>query len=1193
MKSRVDPLVAPYMPERYYDRYAQLLALDTYDLPVLDGLPSATLEAGLAPLRLRDEWGATLRPWDALAQSARILITGLVGSGKSTVLRTLCWRLLAQPDESFNQWLTFKLFKTSVKTLRPILVDLRNAEQTSFFDAISASLARFGFPIPREYIVHRLESGEVILLVDHLETWRDPQRQAQLLDLLNTYPRTGCIAVARSGVGLSGLEGFAHYRLEGLEEEAIEPYIYFNLGEHSSVTRGLLAARERSPSLSHMMAMPLMLAAMCRLLRTRALQGPRLPQLLDGCLAVLGGEWPSRLGRNAAALAEHWERFLSLAAYEMQRRGRDALSSEEWGACYRDSLPRGMRADRVEIDDMIGALVDEVGILQPHEEGFAFVDDLLRSYLAARWLVQSQQSHSLAGVMDDTRWRDTIVLVAGLLNEPGPFLQVVDSSSRREPDKWLLLAACIAEVEGADPALQERVAQHVFELLEQEDSTLWPAAAAAVAGMARRRIRDHFTMLVRDPGDAEVRRRAALVMGRLRASWAVPSLGAAISDEEPLVRQQAIWALGHIPSPQVVHVLPRALRSPYPGVRKAAAEALVRQAQAPELVEAVVSDLISALDIEREDAETVAEAERALAQIGPRATEQLIAALGNRRLHPGQRGRVARTLGLLGDDRALPVLVEAILSEPLDQAGGYIDAVACIGAPAVGPLIKALEGRDLTTGAGLIRALVKIGKPAVGPLLEAIAASAPEVRRAAVHALGDIGTPAIEPLTHAMLHDSRFEVRRRALEILAHIREADVGTTLIRALEDPDPGVRLHAVRYLGQIEYAEATPALIDILRNEENGQSLRREAINSLSAIGDARAVNPLLEILDDPSLREAAHNALAEFGESAVDALIEALHTTTDLERRAAVWDILERIGQRGRPEDPTPLGLARIYALLRMGGADKERILALTAQMDWWQHGRELHQSLATVDAVADPDNLRELSEFGPAFEWLPEIDVWLRPHIREILWGLRDVVEDINLYHKITRRDSQRDALLSAIDRLEEMRELSLTMALPFEQAILEPAIARWHELMIETTKQLRGRASLLIRLLTPRLPIRDARQRTTAVFSLFNEGDSAARNLSVSLRSMDVQGGGLRIIREEQNLDPLGIGEERQVEVPIIPGGVQMAELLLVARYDDDDRQRVNDRFSCRIEFYPAPKAYTPITENPYIVGMPVRESQM
>lgn len=1199
ISSRAAPLIAPYMPERFYELYRESCSEARSQLQVLDGLPAATMEMGYVPLLLfaPDRPRALIRAWDALSLSPRLLILGPVGSGKSSLLRSLAWRFAGQIDQASVSWLTFKLFGRSVKELMPLLIDLHEFDQGShsLLDTMLGSVAQHGFPNARGFLLERLQSGQCIVLLDGLDSVDQSGKQTQIAEMIAEYPRNIWVIAARPSPGLAVPPDFSTVQLRGMASRDITTYVYHHLGRGSAGARGILAAHERSQSLADLALFPLMIASMCRVLRKGAVRAPRLPMLYDACLDTLLGEWGARTGHaNRYELTDQL-RLLERIAYEMQRQKHAALSGDEIRTIITDQLPE---AQSHHAEGLFEAFTRWEGILRldGHEgEKYALCASTLRSYLAARWVVNADEAASLLPQVDDSWWQDTIILTAGLLPAPGAFLYGIESAGEREPHKWFLLARCIAEVEECDDALRASVAEHLRALLEDESDDNWQVAATAIAGMAREQKRDHFTRLIREARDPELRLRAALAMGRLAQEWAIPSLGAAISDADPRVRQQAAWALGYIPSPQAVHVLPRALRSPFAGVREAAGMALGRQGQVSRLTETVVSDLINALDLEREENVDVArQAEAALVQTGRAAVPQLIAALSNKRLRAPHRSRVARALGRLGDDRALSILIDAIVSGRSVEVEGYIEAVVCLGEKSVPALVRALGGKDVTTGAGLVAALARIGTPAVELLVEAIAGNLPEVRNAAVRALEQIGAPTIAPLTHALLHDTRYEVRRRALEVLGRIGEEHAVSALVEALGDSDRGVRINAVRHLGSLGKAVAVPRLIEILHEQEYAP-LRREAISSLGAIGDARAIAPLLGLLADPDLLEIASGALTAFGEDAVGPLVEALHLPeTQVDVREAIWDVLENVGARARSDDESLLGLASTYAQLRQEGLSGEEILSLTGKLGWWEHGLELHGSLDTAQSLAGVSDLKDISQCGKFFDWLPETPDWLRPHIKNILWGLRDVIESINVFHSLTRRDSQRDALLSAIDRLEEIQEQVRPMALSFEWVLLDRVATQWRSVIHNAIKELRGRASLLINLLTARLPLRGSQQVATAVFSLFNEGDSAARNLSVSLRPVTLVGDGIRVVGGERlNLDPLGIGEEREVEIGIAPNGVRAADLLFETRYDDDERQDVSHRFSCTIAFWDLPSAYTPIERSPYIVGMPVKTADM
>jgi HEAT repeat protein len=114
----------------------------------------------------------------------------------------------------------------------------------------------------------------------------------------------------------------------------------------------------------------------------------------------------------------------------------------------------------------------------------------------------------------------------------------------------------------------------------------------------------------------------------------------------------------------------------------------------------VVRELIRALGDENSDVADVAET--ALIEIGRATMPELTIALNDQRLEKTPRSRVAKTLGRLGDEHAMPILLDALLNSPPEELEGYVEAMAGVGPAAVPTLIAALAAKDVTTGAGLV-----------------------------------------------------------------------------------------------------------------------------------------------------------------------------------------------------------------------------------------------------------------------------------------------------------------------------------------------------------------------------------------------------------------------------------------------------------------------------------------------------------
>ena len=640
---------------------------------------------------------------------------------------------------------------------------------------------------------------------------------------------------------------------------------------------------------------------------------------------------------------------------------------------------------------------------------------------------------------------------------------------------------------------------------------------------------------------------------------------------------------------------------------------------------------------------------------------------------------------------AIPALIEALQGRDVVTNGGLIAALAKIGAPSVGPLIEVLAGSATETRSGpevraaAMRALQQIGEPAIEPLTQALLSDTRiQARRRALEILGAIGKEYVVAALIKALDDPDIGVRINAVRHLGTLAQSQAE----RASEaEAQEGARAVASsgRPTAESALAQAVPVLVDLLIPsgvEEVGSdsepstppvnakvgdgaspqadsvhappaasatltnSLRRAAATTLGAIGDERAIGPLLRCMVDPEVSMAASSALGEFGDPSggrvVEPLIQVIHdpaslgeigmrpdalstvrslsNQTPMPSRArvlseAAWDVLERIGARARPEDADIFGLARTYAGLRDDSLSPLEILALTEGLSWWVHGPSYHQCLETAWSLSEVNDLGDAGTCDSHFAWLSESPrqrgpgaqsatahgTWLGPagagsYLRDIVRGLRDVVENINVFRSLTRQDSQRNALVSALDRLEQIGKLIQAHALPFERTILETVSSRWHDMIFSAIVGLRGRASLLVDLLTPVLPMRASQVITTAVFQLFNEGDSIARNLSVSLRSAELQGrtGGVEVINGEHiDLNPLGIGEARQVQVGLAPNRGTSVSLTFEAHYDDDERQGVTYQLGFQIRFYEAPDTYTPIERSPYIVGMPVKTQEM
>ena len=270
---------------------------------------------------------------------------------------------------------------------------------------------------------------------------------------------------------------------------------------------------------------------------------------------------------------------------------------------------------------------------------------------------------------------------------------------------------------------------------------------------------------------------------------------------------------------------------------------------------------------------------------------------------------------------ATKLLVNTLNSTDEDVRQAAAEALGRIGAPAVKPLSRALGNKEHQVWLAAVETLSKIGAPAVDELiwvvtnrhlkgnrrfggtiaLGQIAArledwqsvarltglfigaiddiSHPTLPMAAVEALGGIGRRstddalrdrAVKELFRVLkITESHYSLMRRqaAIElgqIGAQSEDAALRAravdSLIMALKDKESIIRRTAAAALERIGDERAVEPLVVVLQNDRDATA-RQYAAEALGHIGDPRAAEPLKAALNDPEeeVREAAEVAL----------------------------------------------------------------------------------------------------------------------------------------------------------------------------------------------------------------------------------------------------------------------------------------------------------------------------------------------
>jgi HEAT repeat protein len=194
--------------------------------------------------------------------------------------------------------------------------------------------------------------------------------------------------------------------------------------------------------------------------------------------------------------------------------------------------------------------------------------------------------------------------------------------------------------------------------------------------------------------------------------------------------------------------------------------------------------------------------------------------------------------------------------------------------------------------------LGKIGNDAAVPiLLEAAHFDSPDLMSEIVNSLTMIGDLRAIPLLQENANHPKYRVRigcLRGLYKLADSQEAM--PMLLEALRDEHPEVRRTAVTFIGWKDYAEAMPSLVQCLRDED--ARVRKAAVAAVANIKDALAVLPLINLLKDKDLeiREKAFDAIKVISGEAITFDVHASGTElSEAINNLRNWWQQERLGK----------------------------------------------------------------------------------------------------------------------------------------------------------------------------------------------------------------------------------------------------------------------------------------------------------
>ncbi len=1186
-------VAAKLMPERYGRRYLRRASEYLRPAPVPGQAGGGASKVAPLCLHFRDfsssgheQPSPTSKPldvWDLLFRARRLAIVGESGSGKTTLLRSV-FTALAQDEigSGYVSRLTFLHHGEASDHLLPVYVDIdADLREGDLTRCLSTILARHGFPGAGDLLKATLQKGTCFLLLDRSAEQDDREPWLRAVELLAPYPKTLVIACTRFPAALDALPGFARFEILPLTQAEIQAIVQERLGKDSSEADWLMQALERDSALASLATNRLLLATLIDAASEIAGHPMGLTELFQCCLHCL-----LRAGGTAESMKVHsigtTVQLLELFASYLHERRQTQFSDEELHTAFGQVAGGSDLAARAAPRRLAhhSALFRSIGTTD-----MAFVRLGLQQSLAARVLANSPQflQYAIDRAADDW-WQETIVLAAVLSGQTSRLAQrIVDLDAHW--DSVILAARCAAEDPALRPGLSGRISAKLYDVLDSGQQAYWTEAALRIASLQGQRTCSYFANLLRT-GTTSERERAAFVMGRVgSAEWASVALLGALDVASPVgVRLRAIWSLGQLRDKRAVPLLLDQLKDADAAVATQAALALAAMG------EAAVPGLISLLGSAQPA--VCQSAVKALSSMANVALRPLLNIVQDDTQPEVAVAGAAQALGLLRDVQAIPSLVQLLRARDGKMAPVAAAALASLGAPAARALVDALptQGAESELGATIVGALVSLGADAIPSLIQSLDNPNSTIRNAAAEALTRLGSTATSALIESLRTD-RWDLRRRIAQVLARIGDVTLAEPLLRMIHDDDPGVRVHVAQILGHIGDEQTVRPLVDMMQNDCD-ESVRRAALTGLGELQSPEAVAPLIGIMRDPALRETAMHALKEIGQDAIEPLIEALGQSGDAEIQQACAETLTLLGARGRLGEHNLFAVARVYAELCREQPDLSSTLDLLAQIAWWVPAAELQGAFSVAGELLQVKQLPDVSGYLERLSNLGMEKEFHRKPIQRVLVGLANIAHDIRLYLQDSRRENQRDAMLSTINSMADIQRTIDTQLLPFERKVFADVIAHWRALTEEALKDLRGRAQLTFAPISASLPMEEPTTRTTVVFRVVNEGDGAARNLSATLKPGTHNGFDV-IGQPTQQLYGLGPGMQADLEYWIVPHAGSECSYLFEITYDDDEAPAQYKSTSGQLRFFAVGKAYRPIPVSPYVMGPPVKSTQM
>ncbi|MDB1086669.1 NACHT domain-containing protein [Streptomyces sp. ACA25] len=487
----------------------------------------------------------------ALAGRERVLLRGVAGSGKTTLVQ---WLAVTTARQELGEGMQH--LRGRVPFVLPLRTLTRSGKE---LPAPAAFLTAVGCPLspPPGWAERVLSAGRGLLLIDGLDEVPEQEREHArrwLRELLHAFPGNLWLVTARPSAvreGWLSAEDFSELSLTQMSRDDVAAFIR---RWHRAVRADplyevkLLDAVRLKPDLGRLATNPLMCGLICALHRERRGYLPRgRKALYDAALTMLlerrDRERDMGSPSGVELDAEAQVQLLQKLAYWLIRNGRSEMDQEVAVGLLERVLPSMPHVGAPESARAVYRhLLDRSGLLrEPSPGAVDFVHRTFQDYLGAKEAVEEQDFPLLVDHAHLDQWEDVIRMAVAHCRpeERARLLRALvargDADAEQRVRLHLLAMACLEHATQLDPTVRKLAEQRASEVMPPR--TLGEAESLAAVGPVA------LELL---PGPEELTdeeaRAVVVTAGRIATDAALTKLARFAHHPGRGVRNQLAWA---------------------------------------------------------------------------------------------------------------------------------------------------------------------------------------------------------------------------------------------------------------------------------------------------------------------------------------------------------------------------------------------------------------------------------------------------------------------------------------------------------------------------------------------------------------------------------------------------------------------------------------------------------------------------